>query len=64
MSNIWDPKTYYDNGGTLEWGANLTPKIMEAMKQGEIFTLLYPAGGQKSKVLMDSFDQIRERAIE
>ncbi len=60
MSNTYQPKKYYDNDRILEWGVDLHPEIMEAMKQGEVFNLLYPAGGRKVKVFMDFFNQIRE----
>ena len=58
----WKPKSYFDNGVTLEWGENISPENLRRMKKGEIFTLMKD-GKMQTRVLMDSFGSIREQEI-
>lgn len=58
-----NPKTYHDEGRTLKWGEDISIENMQALRSGEIFTLLNTEGEKYSTVLMDSYDQIRERKI-
>jgi len=59
----YQPKKYFSKGRTVEWGKDLTPEQMKALKKGEIFILLKKDGKPHSEILMDSYNQIRERAI-
>ena len=58
------PKEYTDNGRTLEWGRKLSEENRQLLKKGEMFTLLDEKGVPYSTVLMDSYNQIRERRID
>lgn len=60
----WNPKDYHDDGRTLEWGKSLTPEQKDALRGGEIFTLLDRNGDPHSRVLMDSYDQTRQGPIQ
>lgn len=60
---IYDPKNYFSKDRTLEWEADLTPEQMEALRKGEIFVLLEQDGSPHSRILMDSYNQIREKRI-
>ena len=60
MDTKYNPKQYFDNSNTLEWGKNLTKKQILALKNGEIFTLNDKNGKPIRKILMDSYNQIRE----
>lgn len=62
-SSRWAPKQYFDNGRTLRWGLDLSSETMASMRIGEIFTLLDADGDPFSRVLMDSYDQIREESV-
>jgi len=64
MNDKYQPKKYFSNGRTLEWGKDLTEEQMESMRQGEIFILLNEDGTRHNEVLMDSYNQIREGGIE
>jgi hypothetical protein len=57
------PKQYFNHGRTFEWGKNLTPEQMDALRGGEIFVLLGQDGKPCSTVLMDSYNQIREKVL-
>jgi hypothetical protein len=63
MNKGYSPKHYFDSARTLEWGKNITANNLERMACGEIFTLLGPDGEPHSKVLMDSYNQIREKKL-
>ncbi len=63
MTDVYDLKTYYNNGRLLEWGASLSAETLEAMKKGEIFTILRPEGVLSSKVFMDFYNQIQKEII-
>ncbi len=54
---------YEDRGRTFEWGKNLTPEQMDALRSHEIFTLLDADGKPVFKILMDSYGTIREKPI-
>lgn len=60
---IYDPKNYFSKGRTLEWEKDLTPEQMKALKKGEVFVLLGKDGSPHSRILMDSYNQIREKKI-
>lgn len=55
----YQPKTYFDNGNTLQWGKDISETNMELLRQGEIFTLLDSNGLPKFKILMDSYNVCR-----
>lgn len=59
----YQPKEYFTKGRTLEWGKDLTPKQMKALKKGEVFILLGEDGKPHCRILMDSYNQIRERNL-
>ena len=59
----WNPKEYFSKKRTLTWDKDLTSKQMDALKKGEVFILLGEDGKPYSRVLMDSYDQIRERNL-
>lgn len=59
----YQPKKYFSKARTLEWGKNLTPKQMKALKKGEVFVLLGKDGKRLKRILMDSYNQIRERDL-
>jgi|GEM_PF-4538587 len=52
-----------DEGRTTPWGVDLTPEIMDAMRNGEVFTVLDPSGKPHSKICIDPYGQMRQRAI-
>ena len=60
---VYQLKKYFSKGRTLEWGKDLTSEQMETLKRGEIFILLGKDGKPHSEILMDSYNQIRERTI-
>ena len=60
----YQPKDYFFNKRTLEWEKDLTIEQMEALKKGEVFHLLDKEGNPHSTILMDSYNQIRQRSIE
>ncbi len=49
-------------GRTANWGADLTPDEMQALREGEILILLGEEGRPHSELLMDNYGLIRERA--
>lgn len=59
----YQPKEYFSEGRTFEWGKNLTPEQMEALRNGEVFVLLSAEGKPLKRILMDSYNQIREREL-
>lgn len=60
----WNPKDYHDDGHILTWDKDLTADQMEALRGGEIFTLMAPDGiTPHCRVLMDSYDAIRDSEI-
>ena len=59
----YQPKKYFSKGRTFEWGKNLTPKQMRALRKGEVFVLLAEDGKPFKRILMDSYNQIRERDL-
>lgn len=63
MSDEYNPKQYFNNGGILKYGENLTKDQKERLKNGEVFTLLNQDGRPWKHVLMDSFDVIRSGVI-
>jgi hypothetical protein len=63
MMSDWNPKKYQYSGRFLHWGENISPENRELMRKGEIFVLLDKNGKPYSEVLVDSYDQIRERKI-
>lgn len=60
---IYQPKEHFSKGGTFEWGKDLTLKQMRSLRKGEVFILLGEDGKPYSRVLMDSYNQIRERNL-
>lgn len=60
----YNPKEYFHGGRTLTWGKDLSPGQMRALKNGEVFILLGEDGKPHSRVLMDSYNQIRERSVD
>ena len=63
MAENWKPKSYFDNGRTLRWGELLTPEQLICLDRGEIFTLCDESGSAVSRVLKDSYGEIREGAV-
>ena len=63
MDTKYNPKQYFDNNNTLEWGKDLTKKQISSLKNGEIFTLIDKNRNPFRKILMDSYNQIRESKI-
>jgi len=61
--NKWNPKDYFFKGRTFEWDKDLTSKQMKALKKGEVFILLGEDGKPLARILMDSYNQIRERNL-
>ena len=59
----WNGKDHHNDGRTLEWGKDLTPGQIQALREGEVFTLIDEDEKPYSLVLMDSYDQIREGLI-
>jgi hypothetical protein len=57
------PKTYFDNGRTVEWGKDLSEETLAAMDGGEVFTLLDPDGKPYSRLLRDAYGTQREGPI-
>jgi hypothetical protein len=60
----YNPKHYFDDGRTTEYGADLGPERMEALRRGEIFTLLDREGRPWQRILMDSYDQLRAGSLD
>ena len=57
----WNPKMYFNNNRTLEYGEGITEEQMDALRKGEEFTVV--SKGRKLKmILMDSYDTIRQSA--
>lgn len=56
-------KRYYDDGRTLYWGDDISSVAMKGLKDGEMFTLLNADGTPHSIVMMDSFNEIREKKL-
>ncbi len=46
---------------TLEWGKDISPEILQALRNGETATLNDEKGNPYSTVLMDMFGNIREK---
>lgn len=63
MSDDYKPKTYFENGATLDWGRNLTKDEIERMENGEIFILNDAEGKPLKKIFKDSFGQFRESVL-
>ena len=59
----WNPKTHVDRDNVLLWGDDMTDEQLTAMKNGEVFILLSEDEKPFSRVLMDSYDQIREQKL-
>jgi hypothetical protein len=59
----WNPKTYFYRRRFLTWKKDLTKRQIKALRKGEIFVLLDAEGFPHAVILMDSYNQIRERAI-
>lgn len=59
----FEPKTYFDNGRTVEWGADLSEETKAALAAGEVFTLLDTEGTPHSRLLHDSYGTLREGPI-
>jgi hypothetical protein len=59
----YQPKRYFSKTRTLEWGKDLTPKQMKALRKGEVFVLLGEDGKPLKRILMDSYNMIREKAM-
>lgn len=57
----YQSKEYFSKGRTFEWGKDLTPEQMKALRKGEVFVLLGADGEPFKRILMDSYNQIRER---
>ena len=62
LESVYQQRHYVDKGRILCWGCDLDESDMEALRGGEVFTLVSPVG-QVSKVLMDSYGAIRERIL-
>ena len=60
---VYQPKNYFSKGRTLEWGKDLTPAQMRALRKGEVFVLLSAEGKPLKRILMDSYNQMREREL-
>ena len=60
---VYQPKNYFSKGRTFEWEKNLTPEQMEALRSGEVFILLGADGKPFKRILMDSYNTIRERDL-
>ena len=60
----WNPKKYFYKGRTLEWGKDLTQKQIKSLRQGEVFMLLDENKKLNRTILMDSYNQIRERRVD
>jgi hypothetical protein len=60
---VYQPKNYFSKDRTLEWGKDLTPKQMKALRKGEVFKFLDKDGKPFKMILMDSHNVIREKAI-
>jgi len=61
---MYQPKEYFYKNRTFKWGEDLTPLQIRALKKGEVFVLLGKNGKPHSRILMDSYNQIRERHVE
>jgi hypothetical protein len=59
----YNPKIYFDNDRKLIWGKKLNTEQLKAMENGEIFTLRDKSGAKHSRILKDSYGQIREQLI-
>ncbi|MCK4792091.1 MAG: hypothetical protein KAV87_50650 [Desulfobacteraceae bacterium] len=59
----YQPKNYFSKDRKFEWGKDLTPKQMKALRKGEVFVLLGEDGKPSKRILMDSYNQIRERDL-
>lgn len=63
MNFNYQPKKHFSKGRTLELGKDLTPKQRKALQKGEVFVLLDKNKSPYSRILMDSYNQIREQKI-
>ena len=61
LNMVYQPKECSDNGRTLQWGKDISEDDMELLRQGEIFTLVDDVRTPKFKILMDSYNVIREK---
>lgn len=61
MGAIYNPKNYFDMGRTVLWGMNLGQEVMQALRLGEIVTVLNLDLEPYSELLMDSWDVLREK---
>lgn len=50
--------------GTLEWGKNISPENMTALREGALFVLLKADGNPHAFILIDTFGTIREKLID
>lgn len=57
----YSPKSHEDKGRTVESGRPLTPEEMQALRAGEILTVLSEDRSPYSRLLMDSYGTIREQ---
>jgi hypothetical protein len=58
MNITYKPKQYFNNGRTALWGHDLGEERMQAMDDGEIFTLLDVEGKPCLLLLRDSYGTI------
>jgi len=63
MIGEWNLKSYFNDGREVKWGEDLTEEEMDALRKGEVFTLMKDGKPVKC-VLMDSYDSIRDATIE
>lgn len=63
MSKEYQPKKYFSKGRTLEWEKDLTPEQMDSLRKGEAFILLDKNKLPYRQILMDGYNQIRERKV-
>ena len=59
----YNPKKYFFRKRLLRWGRNLTAKQNSALKNGEVFVLLSQDKKPLFYIVMDSYNQIREKKI-
>ena len=59
----YQPKNYFSKGRTIKWGKDLTRRQMKALRKGEAFVLLGKDGKPLKRILMDSYNMLRERKL-
>jgi hypothetical protein len=62
LEKVFNPslKDFHYKGRVLRWGENIPPDLMQALKEGEVLTLLDEDGQPLHHIMMDANGTIRQ----